>query len=76
VPDYATHPLKNFLEHGMHASINTDDPGISGIDLNYEYEVAAPQAGLSPAQVRQAQVNALETCFLSTEDKENLVTGK
>jgi adenosine deaminase len=76
VPDYATHPLKNFLEHGMHASINTDDPGISGIDLNYEYEVAAPRAGLSPAQVRQAQVNALETCFLSTEDKENLVTGK
>jgi adenosine deaminase len=76
VPDYAAHPLKNFLEHGMRASINTDDPGISGIDLNYEYEVAAPRAGLSPAQVRQAQVNALETCFLSPEEKEKLVTGK
>jgi adenosine deaminase len=76
VPDYAAHPLKSFLEHGICASINTDDPGISGIDLNYEYEVAAVRAGLSPAQVRQAQGNALETCFLSPEDKEKLVTGK
>ncbi len=72
VPDYATHPLKIFLQHRILASINTDDPGISGITLPYEYEVAAPEAGLTAEQIRQAQVNALETAFLSDEEKQRL----
>jgi adenosine deaminase len=76
VSDYPAHPLKIFLERGIPASINTDDPGISGIDLAYEYNVAAPRAGLSPEQVRQAQLNALETCFLSAEEKESLKSCK
>ena len=72
VSDYASHPLKTFLEHGIRASINTDDPGISGIDLPYEYEVAAPRSGLRREQIRQAQVNALETAFLTEEEKQTL----
>lgn len=64
VPDYASHPLKVFLENNIKATINTDDPGISDINLVYEYEVAAPGAGLSPAQVRQAQKNAVDLAFL------------
>ena len=48
VPDYASHPLRAFLETGIFATINTDDPGISGIDLAHEYQIAAPAAGLSP----------------------------
>jgi adenosine deaminase len=69
VPDYASHPLKTFLKHGLLASINSDDPGISGIDLPYEYNVAAPKAGLTGAETRQAQENALETAFLTAEEK-------
>jgi adenosine deaminase len=72
VSDYPSHPLKTFLEHGIRATINTDDPGISGIDLPYEYNVAAPQAGLTRAQIHQAQVNALEAAFLSEQDKQSL----
>jgi adenosine deaminase len=63
VPDYASHPLKGFLERGLLATINTDDPGISGIDLAYEYEVAAPAAGLSAEQIAQARRNAAEIAF-------------
>jgi adenosine deaminase len=69
VPDYPGHPLKRFLERGLLATINTDDPGISGITLAHEYDVAAPAAGLSPEQIRQAQRNALEVAFLSPEDR-------
>jgi adenosine deaminase len=76
VPDYPSHPLKEFLEHGILASINTDDPGISAIDLNYEYNIAAPAAGLTPEHIRQAQLNALETCFLTVEEKEILKNKK
>jgi adenosine deaminase len=72
VPDYASHPLRRFLERGLLASINTDDPGISNIDLAYEYQVAAPAAGLTPEQIRQAQQNALETAFLPEAEKQEL----
>ena len=72
VPDYASHPMKTFLENGLCASINSDDPGISGIDLRYEYEVAAPKAGLTDAQIRQAQLNALESAFLTPREKQSL----
>ncbi|HEY8899470.1 MAG TPA: adenosine deaminase [Chthoniobacterales bacterium] len=63
VADYASHPLKAFLERSLLATINTDDPGISGIDLDYEYEVAAPAAGLSADQIAQARRNAASIAF-------------
>ncbi|HSV86617.1 MAG TPA: adenosine deaminase [Levilinea sp.] len=76
VPDYASHPLRFFLEQGLLATINTDDPGISAIDLHDEYEVAAPLAGLTAAMIHQAQRNALTIAFLSPEEKEALVFKK
>ena len=76
VKDYASHPLKLFLQKGLLATINTDDPGISAIDLHYEYEVAAPQAGLNDEMIRQAQRNALATAFLAPEKKEKLLERK
>ena len=74
VASYAAHPLRLFLERGIKATINTDDPGISAIDLPYEYNVAAPAAGLTPAQIRQAQMNALEIAFLSPDEKVRLTS--
>jgi adenosine deaminase len=76
VPDYAHHPLRRFLELGLLGTINTDDPGISGIDLPYEYEVAAPAAGLTKVQIQQAQRNALEVAFLSAQEKLELADGQ
>ena len=76
VPNYSNHPLRQYLEHGILATINTDDPGISGIDLPHEYEVAAPAAGLTPDQINQAQHNALEIAFLSPTEKEELLERK
>ena len=72
VPDYASHPLKKFLESGLLATINTDDPGISGIDLAYELDVAAPAAGLDESQVIRALENAWEIAFLGPEEKARL----
>jgi len=76
VASYASHPLKLFLERGMLATINTDDPGISAIDLHYEYNVAASQAGLDEKMMRQLQLNAFETAFLSKNEKEALLFKK
>jgi len=76
VADYVDHPLKLFLEKGLLATINTDDPGISAIDLHYEYQVAVAKAGLSERLIHQAQQNALTTAFLSAKEKEKLVERK
>lgn len=75
VPDYAGHPLKKFLDAGLLATINTDDPGISGIDLAYELDVAAPAAGLNEGQVCRALENAWEIAFLDAGEKARLSKG-
>jgi adenosine deaminase len=72
VADLDSHPLRDMLARGLVCSINTDDPGISTIDLKHEYEVAAPAAGLTREQIHQAQINAFETAFLSDEEKRSL----
>lgn len=76
VPSYAEHPLAGWLQQGLLATLNTDDPGISAIDLPYEYEVAAPAAGLSPDMIRQAQRNALSVSFLNETEKAALLAEK
>jgi adenosine deaminase len=72
VADYLSHPVGQFLKAGLLATINTDDPGISGINLEYEYDVAAPAAGLDRAAIQQLQRNSLEIAFLPEEEKQAL----
>ena len=72
VADISQHPLKTFLEHGILATINSDDPAVEGIDIQHEYLQAAPQAGLSKVQIRQAQQNGLSIAFLSAQEKQQL----
>ena len=76
VPSFAAHPLKKFLAHGLLATINTDDPVISGIDLRHEFEIAAPAAGLTPDEIVRAQRNALEIAFLTPAEKAALLAAK
>jgi adenosine deaminase len=72
VPDFASHPLRRFLERGIPATINTDDPGISGTDLHNEFDNAAARAGLTARQIKQAQINAMDVAFLSEGERKGL----
>lgn len=63
VRDYASHPLREFLDRGIIACINTDDPGISAVDLQHELSVAAPAARLTPEHVALACANAEQMAF-------------
>ncbi len=73
VASYASHPLRAFLQHGLCATLNSDDPGISGITLRHEYDVAAPAAGLDDTMMRQAQRNALAAAFLTPDERKSLL---
>ena len=72
ISDVKLHPLKTFLDHGIKETINTDDPAVEGIELAHEYNIAAPNAGLSHQQIKQAQINGIDIAFLSASEKEFL----
>ena len=76
VASFKSHPIKEFIEQGLLATINTDDPVISGIDLRHEYNVAAPAAGMSVGEIRQAQLNAVQIAFLDGKEKSSLLEKK
>lgn len=67
------HPLVTFLDHGILATINTDDPAVQGIDIIHEYQIAAPKAGLSRHHIRTAQQNGLEIAFLTAAEKQAII---
>ena len=73
VQDLSKHPLKTFLDREVLATINTDDPGISGINLEHEYWVAREVLGLTEKELSRAQRNSLETAFLTEEEKQALL---
>ncbi|MEQ2356304.1 adenosine deaminase [Pseudoalteromonas piscicida] len=76
VESLTTHPLKTFLDHGVLATINTDDPAVQGIELDNEYSHAAAAAGLDLSDIHKAQRNAVEIAFLSEADKKALLAKK
>lgn len=72
VRNYASHPIKPLADRGVKFCLNTDDPGISAIDITHEYDIAAPAVGLTAEQVHQSQCDGLEMAFLGEEEKSDL----
>lgn len=72
VKDYASHPIRKLAAKGVRFCLNTDDPGISAIDIKHEYEIAAPAVGLSRPQIQDSQVDALDMAFLTNSEKTEL----
>lgn len=63
VESYASHPAKKLLDSGVTLNLNTDDPGISGINLAHEYEQAAPAAGFLARDIDIVRGNAMGMAF-------------
>ncbi|MGB2426649.1 MAG: adenosine deaminase [Alteromonas sp.] len=76
VANLADHPMKDFLAAGMCVTLNTDDPGVSAIDIAHEYKVAQEEVGLSAADCDQMQRNGVEAAFLSDSEKRELYKAK
>jgi len=72
VENYVSHPIRPLAELGVKFCLNTDNTGISAIDIAHEYNVAAPAIGLTNEQVHQSQRDALDMAFLSKAEKSDL----
>ncbi|MGX9417929.1 adenosine deaminase [Vibrio sp. WJH972] len=73
VLNYENHPVKAFLDRNICVSLNTDDPAVEGIELPYEYQVAAKKVGLTQDNCETLQKNGLEMAFLSENEKQKLI---
>lgn len=75
VKDLTQHPLKTFLDKGIKACLNTDDPAVQGIELKDEFALAKNKLNFTMADIVQLQQNALAVCFLSTSEKHRLLAS-
>jgi adenosine deaminase len=64
VPSLEEHPALRLLREGLRVTINTDDPGLFGIDLTHELVVARERLGFGDEDLARATANALEGSFL------------
>ena len=69
IKDLSQHPIKEFLARGLLVCLNTDDPGVQGIELKNEFKIARETLGFSDKDIQQLQENALKASFLSDSDK-------
>lgn len=68
----ADHPLVGMIENGLKVTINTDDPGISGISLSDEYRLALEDLGLPPAELGRCVLTAVQAAFLTPSERSAL----
>src|SRR4051812_32504066 len=64
VETVADHPCLRLLREGVLVTLNTDDPGLMGIDLSHEYEVARSDIGFTDDDFAAAVRNSLAATFL------------
>ncbi len=60
----ADHPCLRLLRSGVRVTLNTDDPGLMGIDLSHEFEVARSEIGFTDDDFAAAVRNSLAATFL------------
>jgi adenosine deaminase len=58
------HPIRRLLQRGVRVTLNSDDPGLFGIDLTHEWEVARDHLGFTDHDFRAVTTNAIEASFL------------
>lgn len=75
VPGLEHHPLARYLRAGVRVTINTDDPGMFGTDMNREMVDTARALDLSREELVTLSRNAIDASWASAEEKASLHRG-
>jgi len=65
----ADHPTKNYFDHGVMITLNTDDPALFGTSLCREYQLAQETFSFTDEHLRELARNSFEASFLPAEKK-------
>ncbi len=63
------HPVKQYFDHGLMITLNTDDPAMFGTTLSHEYQLAQQAFGFTDEHLRELARNSFEASFLPAEKK-------
>lgn len=69
------HPIKKLFSQGVPVTINSDDPGMMGIDLTNEFRVCTEILGLEKNDLKTIIKQGLKSSFLDG-DKKNYLSKK
>jgi adenosine deaminase len=69
VRSYAEHPIKSFLERGIAATLNTDDPVLFDIELVEEYRRASEEIGIGRPGIVALLRNGVRATFMDDKRK-------
>jgi adenosine deaminase/aminodeoxyfutalosine deaminase len=67
------HPVRNYFDHGLMITLNTDDPAMFHTSLNREYQLAQTNFGFTDEHLRELARNSFEASFLPAEKKLELL---
>ena len=65
----AEHPARNYFDHGMMITLNTDDPAMFRTSLTREYQLVQDAMGFTDEHLRELARNSFEASFLPAEKK-------
>ena len=61
--------MRNYFDHGIMITLNTDDPAMFGTSLAREYQVAQNTFDFTDEHLRELARNSFEASFLPAEKK-------
>jgi aminodeoxyfutalosine deaminase len=68
-PRLEDHPVRQYFDHGLMLTLNTDDPAMFHTALSREYAIAQKTFGFTEEQLRELARNSFEASFLDAEHK-------
>ena len=69
IDDLRKHPLKAMLEHGLRATVNSDDPAYFGGYVHDNFVAVAESLQLTRTQLIQLAQNSIRGSFLDAQDQ-------
>ena len=68
-PDVASHPLDQLRSAGVHVTVNSDDPGMTQVDIAEEYVIVAEAFGYDLEVMEGFSLAAVDASWAPDEDK-------
>ena len=66
------HPFRRMRQAGLLATLNTDDPAMTDLDLGKEYRTVARALGMPWSEIEQVALDGVEATWLSEGEKRSL----
>ncbi len=73
IPDYQSHPIRQFMADGLRVTLNTDNRLVTGTTVTNEYRLAVENYDLNEDEVLTLVMNGFKSAFLPLRDKADLV---